>query len=78
MTLTEGKTDSLSVVLQHIPPSGTEKKPAPVIPKKKGFDRIAALIAVGVLWYSASSSLAWKCTKPPNRKQTCPAMSRNN
>jgi hypothetical protein len=48
ITLTEGKTDSLSVVLRQVPSSGTEKKPAPVMPKKKGFDRVAALVAVGV------------------------------
>ncbi len=46
MTLTEGKTDTVSAALKPIAAAGTAQKAAPAA-KKKGFDRIAAIVAVG-------------------------------
>ncbi|HMD67836.1 MAG TPA: PEGA domain-containing protein [Chitinivibrionales bacterium] len=46
MALTEGKTDTASATLQPLAAAGTVQKAAPAA-KKKGFDRIAAIIAVG-------------------------------
>ena len=46
ISLTEGKTDTLSATLQPVAPAAKAQKAA-AAPKTKGFNRIAALIAVG-------------------------------
>lgn len=48
ISLTEGKTDTLAVVLQQLAPAPVAQQPKAPPASNKKFDRMAALIAVGV------------------------------
>jgi hypothetical protein len=47
VALTEGKTDTVSVMLRPVPQTGAALKQPVAPPKKTGFDRVAALAAAG-------------------------------
>ncbi len=47
VTLTEGKTDTVAVMLQPVPKTGAAPKQPVAPPRKTGFDRVAALAAAG-------------------------------